>query len=216
MRSGSTLRLAGFAFLATTLGFGQAAREPWLILANGEKGSIHAHTTRNDLVRMYGAANVVDQDVDIGEGEMQPATFLFPKDPERVIEILWKDPGTKTVPESADIFGGKSCWHAAHGITLGTSARELEQLNGRPFRFALTNDGTDMAEELISWRGGSLEKEFQEEGRVILELEETPTKGAKPRGPSPDFEVESDNPAWRAQSPHISRMSWIFPSKTQP
>jgi hypothetical protein len=110
MRSGSTLRLAGFAFLATTLGFGQAARDPWLILANGEKGSINAHTTRNDLVRMYGAANVVDQDVDIGKGEMQLATFLFPKDPERVIEILWKDPGTKTAPESADIFGGKSCW----------------------------------------------------------------------------------------------------------
>ena len=74
MRNGSILRLARFAFLATTLGFGQAAPDPWLILASGERGSINAHTSRQDLVRMYGAANVVDQDVDIGEGEMQSGT----------------------------------------------------------------------------------------------------------------------------------------------
>lgn len=215
MRSGFIFRLAGFTVLATMLGLGQAAPDPWLILASGEKGAINVHTTRQDLVRMYGAENVVDQDVDIGEGEMQSGTFLFPKDPERRVEVLWKDPDTKTAPESADIIGGKSRWHAAHGITLGTSASELERLNGRPFRFTLTNDGTDMAEELISWRGGSLEKEFQGECRVILELEWAPAKGAKQRGPH-DIGTDSDNPVWRAQHPHVSRISWLFASKTQP
>ena len=206
---------AGFVFLLTMLGFGRSEPDPWLILASGEKGSINAHTTRDDLVRIYDAANVVDQNVDIGEGEMQSATLLFPNDPERQIELLWKDPDTKTSPESADVRGKKSRWHAVHGITLGTSASELQRLNGRPFHFALTNDGTDMADELISWRGGSLEKEFQGDGRVILELEWAPAKGAQPRGPH-DFETNSDNPAWRAHNPHVSRMSWIFPSNTQP
>jgi hypothetical protein len=213
MQSGSILKLAGFVLLLTMLGFGQAVPDPWLIVARGASGSINAHTTRQQLVRMYGASNVVDQDVDIGEGEMQSATFLFPKDPERVIEILWQDPDTKTAPESADIFGKKSRWHAVHGITLGTSASELERVNGRPFHFALTNDGTDMAEETISWQGGRLEKEFQADGRVILELEEAPAKGTEPKGPSPDFGVDSDNPAWRAHKPHVSRISWFFPSK---
>ncbi len=208
-------RLAGFVFLVATLGFGQAAADPWLMVPSGEKGSINSHTTRNDLVRMYGAANVVDQDVDTGEGEMQSATFLFPKDPERKIEILWKDPDTKTAPESADIRGKKSRWHAVHGISLGTTSTELEHINGRPFRWTLMNDGTDMAQELISWRGGSLEKEFQGDGRVNLELEVAPTKGAKPRGPH-DAETNSDNPAWRAHNPHISRMTWSFHSNTQP
>ena len=201
MRSGSIFQLAGFAFLATTLGFAQAAPDPWLILASGERGSINAHRTRHDLVCMYGAVNVVDQDVDIGEGEMQSATFLFPKDPERVIEILWKDPGTKTAPEAADIFGRKSRWPAVRGITLGTSARELKRLNGRPFRWTFLNDGTDMAQELISWRGGSLEKAFPGDGRVILELEMTPMKGAKPTGPSPDIEIEQSGLAC-PESPH--------------
>jgi len=206
--------LAGLVFLATMAAFGQTAPDPWLILASGAKGAINVHTTRQDLVRVYGAENVVDEDVDIGEGEMQSATFLFPKDPERRLEIMWKDPDTKTAPGTADILGRKSRWHAIHGITLGTSASEMERINGRPFRFALTNDGTDMAEELISWRGGSLEKEFQGDGRVILELEWA-AKGAKQRGPH-DIETSSDNPVWRAQNPHVTRMSWVFPSKAQP
>ncbi|MGB6383621.1 MAG: hypothetical protein WBE45_04670 [Terriglobales bacterium] len=194
--------------------FGQAQVDPWLILASGEKGTINSHTTRKDLVRTYGAANVVDQDVDIGEGEMQSGTFLFPEDPQRQIEILWKDPDHKTAPESAQILGKKSLWHGVHGITLGTSVRELERLNGRPFRFALTNDGTDMAEETIAWQGGRLEKEFQGNGRIILQIESSPTKGAKPRSPA-DFEVDSDNPVWRAQTPHISEVTWFFASNAQ-
>jgi hypothetical protein len=207
--------LANVFFLGTVLGFAQAGPDPWLILASGKEGAINAHTTRNDLVRMYGAANVVDQDVDIGEGEMQSATFLFPKDPERRIEILWKDPDTKTAPESADVLGKKSRWHAVHSITLGTSVSELERLNGRPFRLTLTNDGTDMAEELISWRGGSLEKEFQGGRRIILKLEWTPAKGTKRKAPH-DIETNSSDPVWRAQNPHVSRISWFFSSNTQP
>jgi hypothetical protein len=207
--------LAGCVLLTALSGFGQAAPDPWLILASGEKGSINAHTTREDLVRMFGAANVIDQDVDIGEGEVVTGTLLFPKDPERQIEVLWKDPDKKTEPESASVRGNKSRWHAVHGISLGTTSAELEHINGRPFRWTLMNDGTDMAQELISWRGGLLEREFQGDGRVILLLEYSPTKGAKQRGPS-DFSRDSDNPVMRAQNPHISEISWVFPSKTQP
>src|SRR5882762_5458785 len=50
-------------------------------------------------------------------------------------------------------------------------------------RFALTNDGTDMAEEAISWQGSRLEKEFQGNGRINLQIESSPTKAAKQRGP---------------------------------
>jgi len=202
------------AALATVSGWGQDTADPWLILASGEKGGITLDTTRADLVRKYGAANVVDRDVDVGEGEMESATFLFPNDSERQIEILWKDPETKTAPESADVLARRSRWHGPHGITIGTSAVELERLNGRPFHFALTNDGTDMAQETISWRRGRLEKEFQGDGGIIMEMQWSPRKGAKPKGPS-DIEVNSDNSVWRAQNPHITRMTWIFPSNTE-
>jgi hypothetical protein len=158
----TALLFTGLAFLATISAFGQTANDPWLILASGEKGSINLHTTRKDLIRAYGASNVTDQDADVGEGEMQPLTVLFAGDPQRRIELLWKDPGKKTEPAFATIRGRASRWHAVHGISLGTTLPELERINGRPFRFALTNDGTDMAEEHISWQGGLLEKTFKE------------------------------------------------------
>ena len=91
MRSDSILRLAAFVFLATMLGFGQASPDPWLIPASGAKVSISANVTRAELVQRYGAANVVDQEVGLGEGDTDTATVLFPKDPERRVEILWLD-----------------------------------------------------------------------------------------------------------------------------
>jgi hypothetical protein len=213
-RGSFSVGLAGFILLAAMTAFGQAQADPWLILASGEKGAINSHTTRKDLVRMYGAANVVDQDMDNEDGERQSGTDLFPKNPQRQIIITWKDPDNKTAPEFALILGKKSLWHGVHGITLGTSVRELERLNGRPFHFALTNDGTCEAEETISWQGGRLEKELQGNGGIILEIESSPTKGAKQTGPA-DFEVDSDNPVWRAQNPHISKMTWSFASNEQ-
>jgi hypothetical protein len=204
------LLLIAVQIVLMTPAFGQAQSDLWLILASGESGSIKAHTTRAELVRMYGPANVVDQDIDMGEGDMEPATFLFPEDPERQLEIVWKDPSTKVEPASAEIRGKKSRWHAAHGVTLGTSVSELERINGRPFHFALTNAGTDQADELILWRGGALQKEFAIDGQVALGLEWTPAKGAKPSRPS-DFKVDSDNASWLAQNPHVVRMTWVFP-----
>jgi len=80
-----------------------------------------------------------------GEGEIQPLTVLFAGDPQRRIELLWKDPGDKTEPAFATIQGKASRWHALHGISLGTTLPVLERIHGPPFRFALANDGTDMA-----------------------------------------------------------------------
>jgi hypothetical protein len=141
--AGRGYTLAGFVFLATMLGFGQSSADPWLILASGAKGAISVHTTREELVRLYGASNVVDQDVDVGEGEIEPETVLFPKDPERRIEILWKVQDQKTSPAFATIRGVASRWHGMRGISLGTSLKELEDLNGRPF--SLSGFGWDYA-----------------------------------------------------------------------
>jgi len=212
---------ANFLWLAAILislrapALGQAASDPWLILANGKEGSINLHTTREDLGRLYGDSNIVDQDADVGDGEIEPETVLFPNDPERRIEILWKDPERRADPSSVAIRGKVSRWHAVHGISLGTTALQLQRVNGRPFHWSLKNDGTDMAEELISWRGGVLEKESRGDGRVFRSLERSPTNGTKPRRPS-DFSVDSDSPVMRAENPHVSEISWVFSFKAQP
>jgi hypothetical protein len=197
--------------LATICLFGRSANDPWLLLASGETGSINVHTTHEDLVRAYGAANVTEQEVDVGEGEMLPLTLLFSEDPQRRVEILWKDPAKKTKPASATIRGKASRWHAVYGISLGTTLSELERINGRPFHYAMTNDGTDMAEEHISWQRGLLEKDFQGDGRIILSLVGPPIHDPLQKGPH-DFAGDSNEPAMRKRNLHIGSITWEFPS----
>jgi len=207
--------LAGYFFLGTMLAFSQATTDPWLILATGAKGVINIHTTREQLVRLYGASNVVDQDADVGEGEIEPETVLFPKDPKRRIGIFWKNPDKRAEPASASIRGTASRWHAVHGISLGTTLTDLQRANGRPFRFDLVGDGTDMAHNEISWHGGSLEQDFHGEGTVTLKLVGTPTHATTPKGPR-DFGGESDSPEMHNLNLYIDEMTWVFPPQAKP
>lgn len=158
MRSGAILRLAGFVFLVTMLGFGQAAPDPWLVMPNGDAGPINYRVTRADLVQRYGAANVVDQEVGLGEGDTDTATVLFPKDPERRIEILWQDHDKEAYPSSVTVSGKASRWHAMHGISLGMSYSELARINGKPFPISW---GTDMGSVVLSWTGGLLDTDLK-------------------------------------------------------
>jgi hypothetical protein len=213
MRSGSIFRLALFVFLVTIAGFGQTAPDPWLILAGGEAGSINAHTTREDLVRAYGASNVIDQKVDVGEGDTEIATVVFPNDAQRTIRILWKDPDKKTEPSSATISGKASRWHAVHGISLGTTLGELQRLNGRPFPVA--GYGTDQPGAILSWKGGLLARELQGDGLVILRLDYTPSKGV----PQPDLSLingNCDEPVLQKLNLYVREINWEFPSRFEP
>ena len=82
---------AGIILLLAVSTIAQDKPDSWLLFANGDRGSITAHTTRQDLVRAYGAQNVVDKGISSGEEGIVEGTVLFPNDPERSIEIFWND-----------------------------------------------------------------------------------------------------------------------------
>ncbi len=196
--------LVGVVGLATLLGFDQATPDPWLILADGTTGPINAHTTLNDLVRQYGAKNVVEKDVDIGEGETEPGVTVFPDDPTQAIEILWKNPKEKNSPKMVTIHGPKSRWKAVHGITLGTTLKELEALNGRPFKLA--GFSWDYSGTVYSWEGGLLEKE-----KPFLLLRLAPPKGASaPRELDGDREFSSNHALMQKVNPRVYAIVWRF------
>jgi len=140
---------------------------------------------------------------------------LFPNDSERRIEILWKNPNNRAEPDSASIRGKASRWHAVHRISLGTTLAELQQLNGRPVRFDLVGDGTDAAHDVISWHGGSLEKDFREEGTITLHLVGTPTQATAQKGPH-DFGGESDTTEIQDLNLYIDEVTWTFPPEARP
>jgi len=205
--------LARCVLLATVSGFGQAAPDPWLIPAGGQKGLLNAHTSREDLVRVFGAANVVDQDVDVGEGETQPGTVLFPGDSKRAIEILWKDPSKKTAPAFLTVRGLASRWKTAHNISLGTSLKELERINGRPFH--LTGFRWDDPGTITSWENGVLATELVAgRGRILLRLDSPPRSDVTEKE---DLEVAGDrdfsshHPVMQKINPRVYEMTWELP-----
>ena len=202
----------------------QVASDPWLIFADGKQGPINAHTTRRDLVRAYGAINVVDQDLDLGEGEVEAGTVLFPSDPERSIQILWKDAKTGTEPSSLTIRGNKSRWKASHATSLGTTLKQLERLNGRPFH--MSGFGWDYSGTVMSWDRGMLSHDLGqfdphgEHGRIVLRLN-CDTPRTEPLTKEEEMQVvgdrdfSSNHPVLQKMNPCVSEMVWVFPKKTE-
>jgi hypothetical protein len=209
--------LSGFLFVGTMLGFGQTTPDPWLLLASNEKGAINSHTTRDELVRAYGKANVVDQEVDVGEGETEPGTVIFPSDPKRSIEILWQDPEKKTHAASAQVQGEASLWKAPHGISLGTSLKQLEQLNARPFRMA--GFEWDYSGTVTSWENGLLATALDgEHGRVVVRLDSRPGTNVSQQEQSQvlgDGDFSSHHPVMQKLNPVAYQIIWVFPSPAQ-
>jgi hypothetical protein len=214
------VQLAGLVLITGIGGFTQVAPDPWLILPGSDDGPITKHTTREDLVHQYGVANVSDRDVDVGEGETEPGTVVFSSDPQRTIEILWRDPAAKRAPKQVQIHGQVSLWKTAHGISLGTSLKELEHINGGPF--LLLGFEWDYSGTVTSWKGGTLEKKLPGtlekdppgNGRVILRLDSpfnTNISGSESAEVAGDREFSSQHPVMQKINPHVYQIIWQFP-----
>ncbi|MGH9423225.1 MAG: hypothetical protein ACRD3J_24835, partial [Thermoanaerobaculia bacterium] len=108
------------------------------------------------LQRVLGNPETAADSLPLGEteGDMLPATIFFPHDPLRRIAIVWRDTIAKRTPRYVWLSHGASAWRTRQGISVGTSLRTLERLNGRPFRLAgFAFDGSG---SVTSWEGGRL------------------------------------------------------------
>ncbi|HEX8492125.1 MAG TPA: hypothetical protein VF658_04730 [Pyrinomonadaceae bacterium] len=158
---------AGCCFLVSAGAWtGASAQSSYQIVPRVRVGAITSRTSEAALKRIYGRRNVRSTKVSLGEGEYESGTVIYPNDPNRIIEIVWKDPRRKRFPKRVQLSGEKSVWKTRHGISLGTSLKELERINGKPF--VLTGFGWDYEGTIVSWEGGKLEREFERGGRVVL------------------------------------------------
>lgn len=159
----------GLVPLFLSLALAQSAPAPLMFQLKGGKGSIDAKTTRDDLVRLFGKENVVDREVDVGEGETAPGTVVFPDDPERSVDLQWKNPDARDTLRFVTVRGKSTRWKTIHDIGLGTSLKELERINGRPFH--MSGFGWDYSGTVYSWDGGLLQQELEGKGRLLLRLD---------------------------------------------
>jgi hypothetical protein len=175
-----------------------AKSKDWLIVPGARVGPINACSTEAELKAVFAPQEVVRDSVFWFEGEYRPATVLFPKDPVRRISIVWKDEEHSANPERIELEGSRSTWHTAEGISLGTTAGELERLNGKPFR--ITSADYDYAGLAWSWENGTLEKSLH-----FLEVRLEPQFSADEQHPY------SNDSATRVARPSVSLLYVYFP-----
>ncbi len=131
------------------------AEKAFLIDPQRNVGQITPTCSERDLIRIYGSRNVRRASIDVGEGETERGTILFPGTPDAV-EILWKRPFSH--PLCLIISSPKTRWRTTERITVGTTAEKIERINRFPFR--LTGFSWDYEGRSMSWGKGKLAKEL--------------------------------------------------------
>ncbi len=150
--------LPSLAFSSQSLKDHPLAREAegaFLIDPHRCVGQITPTCSEKDLIRIYGARNVRRADIDIGEGETERGTVLFPGTP-NAVEILWGR--SFSHPTCLIISSPKTRWRTTERITVGTTAEKIERINRFPFR--LTGFSWDYEGRSMSWGKGKLAKEL--------------------------------------------------------
>jgi hypothetical protein len=132
-----------------------ASTSPWHIVPGRAAGALTATSSESDLTRHYGAVAVKPIRVELGEGETTPGTVLFPDDSLQRAEIIWQDTVGRSRPSRLVLRGSRSQWTVGPNISLGTSLKDLERINGRPF--TLAGFGWDYAGVITEWGGGALD-----------------------------------------------------------
>jgi hypothetical protein len=185
----------------------RGAAESWGIRAGVRAGALTAQSSEADLRRAYGAAAVRGARIEVGEGETVPGAVLFADDSARRAEVIWRDTVARRRPARLVLRGRRSRWRVAPGISLGTSLRELERLNGRAF--TLAGFGWDYGGVVIRWDGGALDATLPGV-RVYLRPEPAANDSAAYDAAYAqvlgDREFPSSSPAMQALNPRVDQI----------
>ncbi len=104
------------------------------------------------LAQVFGPENVAYTEVDGPDNSKLMASVLFPRDPQRRLEVLWNNDSSRSGTQVIAI-NGKSAWSAPRGIKLGAAIAAVEKLNGKPF--TMTSFGAD-GSNTADWQGGAM------------------------------------------------------------
>jgi len=194
--------------------FSQSHENDRLIVPGFRVGPVTRISTEQSLRNAFGRLAVKEK-IGVGEGMDAPGLVLYPTDPQRRLEITWNH---EQPAHPAMIFicrgeyNHKCQWHTPHGVSIGTTLRELERLNGKAFE--MVGWGSDVGGNLTSFQGGRLEKE-----RLALTLVPMVDRDGNylPRLTAREFsEVEgekfllSSHPVLQKLNPYVGALVLVF------
>lgn len=156
---------------------------PRSVACSGPFGRKSSHAA---LVAAFNAKNLTFAEVEGGpEGSKLMASVLFPNDPKRRLEVLWRDEESRAETHRV-VINGKSTWSGPKGLRLGLTLAAVEKINGKPFK--LQGADQDSAMAVSDWDGGAL---ADVPGGCLVGVAFTadPKAGAAPRGETADGET---------------------------
>ena len=171
-------------------------------------GAIGPTSSESDLAAAYGAAQVRPAEVPLGEGETAPGSEVFGDDSLRHFLVTWKDSLARRMPDQVHLSGDSTRWRGPHGVSLGVSLHQLEDINGRAF--SLFGFGWDYGGTVSSWEGGLL---APLEGKLIVTLGPHPDTHSSAAFQSVlgDRPFSSAHQAMQGLNPRIQRLVVRFP-----
>lgn len=166
-------------------------------------GPVNRFMIRKDIDRAVPAQAIFD-----GTTADWPSTTLWDNDSDKRITIFWGPQGS--------IFkmmvGGRppSVWKTKEGITLGTTLKELEKLNGGPFTF-YSFTGKHYG-EVKDWGTGALKKSLP---NVVIGLTMnvpgyTPLPGEQKEALEQEGKLSSNDPMVQTLNPSVERIELKF------
>ena len=214
-------------FLALSQLTGQvpAAANDWMIVPGVRVGPVNSTIVHDDLKKLFPGSTIVDQELELDEGMVFPATIIDQNVPGESLSIVWTGKGADAHPKQVFLCRGRRrgmCKYHAAGpggdIATGTKLSELETMNGKPF--TLGGFGWTYGSNISSWDGGKLaawdcngtlsiamDGERNREGGLTMPLasdERGTFTGNRP--------IPTTTPALRKLNPAITEMLFIFPA----
>jgi hypothetical protein len=169
------------------------------IIPGQRVGEVTAKTTRNDLVRIYGASRLSDRIIQGPEGIGRFHTTRVNLG-ERSFTVVWSN-AKKDVPLDVREFG--TAWKTPEGIGVGSSLAELQKQIGEFQLLGLDWDygGTVLFEKT---------KLAKYNGRLILRVAAAPNAADRYpndyRAVSGDRTLSSNNPHWKPLGIRVRQM----------
>ena len=162
-----------------------------------------ANASAQSLAAAFGADNVVEQTLPGVEGESYTATVVYPNDPTRRLEVVWRDQTAKNAPASVLVAGENSQWVGARDLSIGDELASVERSNGRAFE--LWGFDWDYGGWVSDWKEGAFSPSNGCNIRVRFNQRDAASTSA-----SGDSPFMSDDPAMRAADPTVSAFGLLF------
>lgn len=177
---------------------------PELVIVPGQSvGEVRGDSTEASLKATYGEDQVRSESLMFAEGMERPGIVVFPDDPAKRVEVLFGEANPDKI-ELIRVHGEGSIWQTPQGVKVGTSLKELEQINGKPF--VMLGLGWDYGGGVTDWQGGALEGLSLRLEAIGEGLDQEAVSKV-----SGDREVSSDDPAMQIVNPRVTQITVQFP-----